>query len=96
MGGILLSWPVIVALITYGLIKTGYGHQLYMAAMSTSLQEVSEEDFNQFLKTYSGHLTVQVLDSIEIQYVDTLGKTRAIQRSSERYYVSATWWRRHT
>ncbi len=99
MGGILVSWPFILALTVYVLVKSGYGHRVYIATFRAELIPTDSSTYHKFLKAYSGQLTLQVVDSEEHQYIDILGKTRAIHRTREEkvtYFISHTWWRRES
>ena len=99
MGGILVSWPFVMALTVYILVKSGYGHRIYIAMFRVELIATDSSTYHKFLKAYSGQLTLQIVDSEEQQYVDILGKTRVIRRERENkvsYFISHTWWRRES
>ena len=96
--GILLSWPLILAVIIAIAIKTGCTRRLYYAMYATDLHEVQKDDYDHFLKSYTGQLTYERLGDHTEKYTDLLGKVRAevfIQREGDSYYVSSHWWRRH-
>ena len=96
--GLLLSWPVLAALLIVVAIKTGYSRRLYYAALSTDLREVTGEEFSHFMQSYTGQLTYESVGTHIEQYTDLLGKVRATIYSNEgdsTYFVSSHWWRRH-
>lgn len=96
--GILLSWPVIAAVLITIAIKTGLSRRLYYAALGTDLREVSKDEYELFMRCYTGQLTYEAVGVHIEQYTDLLGKVRAtisLNEDDSTYYVSSHWWRRH-